>query len=128
MAISPWVAESFRGARARVIVSWPGISIPPWREREQRQADEALRMLLVGTIDEHKRQDLALDALALLRSAEVDAELEIVGRVASDGYARNLYALADDLGVTDHLRFAGERGGFTAAQLKFNARHFAHEA
>lgn len=109
IAMSSWVAAGFGTARARVVTSPPGIPVPPWRERPVRAVDAPLRLLVAGTIDEHKRQDVAIRAMRQLIDAGVTAELEIVGRVADSRYAASLAELADQLGVSHCVNFAGER-------------------
>ena len=109
IAMSSWVASAFGRARARVVVSPPGIPVPPWRERAARAVDAPLQVLVAGTIDEHKRQDLAIRALRRLKDVGVAAELQIVGKVADSGYANMLGGLADDLGVSGEVKFAGEQ-------------------
>jgi glycosyltransferase involved in cell wall biosynthesis len=101
IAMSPWVAEGFASSRARVVVSPPGIPIPPWRERPARADHAPLRLLLVGTIDRRKRQEVAVEALIRLTSAGVDVRLEVVGRAADENYAAELREVASSAGVSD---------------------------
>jgi glycosyltransferase involved in cell wall biosynthesis len=108
IAISPWIAEAFASSRSRVVISPPGISIPRWQDRPPRRTDTPALLLVVGTIDSHKRQDVAIAALAKLREAGVAVGLEIVGREADQAYAARLKQMVRDLGLGDYVRFAGE--------------------
>ncbi len=108
MAISPWIADAFAGARAQVVLCPVGISVPARRERPLGQSGEALRLLVAGSIDAHKRQDIAVAALAGLRNDGVDARLEIVGRELDVAYATRVRELASTLAVTDRVSFTGE--------------------
>jgi glycosyltransferase involved in cell wall biosynthesis len=108
IAISPWIAEGFRSSRSRVVIDPPGIPVPPWQERPVRVPNAPVTLLVAGTIDSHKRQDVAISALARLRAAGVDAELAIVGRDGDQAYAAGLHELVRNLGIGDHVRFLGE--------------------
>jgi glycosyltransferase involved in cell wall biosynthesis len=108
IAISPWVADAFRSSRARVVVCPVGISIPPWRDRPVRRAELPVRLLVAGTIDCHKRHDVAIAAVAKLRDAGVDAELEILGPETDHAFTAELRRLARGLGVDGRVHFAGE--------------------
>lgn len=107
VAISPWIAEAFAGARAHVLLNPVGIPIPARPERAPR-AGSRMRLVVVGTVDRHKRQDLAVAALAALRDQEVDAELVLVGPEADAAYAAEVRELADHEGLGGRVRFAGQ--------------------
>ena len=63
-------------------------------------------LLCVGRLEPVKMPDHAVRALAIARSTGLDATLVLVG----NGSMREpLHALARDLGVADHVVFAGER-------------------
>jgi glycosyltransferase involved in cell wall biosynthesis len=108
IAISPWIAEGFASSRTRVVISPPGIPIPQWQDRPLPPLDSPLRLLVVGTIDSHKRQDVAIAALAKLREAGIDADLQIVGREADPAYAAELNQLVRTHGLSDRVSFIGE--------------------
>jgi len=108
IAISPWIADEFSSSRSRVVVCPVGITVPPWQDRQVRRADLPLRLLVAGTIDSHKRQDVAIIAVAKLRDGGVDAELEILGSELDQEFATKLRQLARSLGVTERVHFAGE--------------------
>ena len=107
IAASSWVADGFGSCRSRVVVIPHGISIPPWAERPRR-APGAVRILVAGTIDSHKQQHVAISAIAGLRAAGVDAQLEIVGREVDKSYAATLHELVSSLGLSERVTFVGE--------------------
>lgn len=108
IAVSPWIAEAFASSRSRVVISRAGIAIPPWKDRPPRQPGSPLRLVVAGTIDSAKRQDVAVLALAELREAGIDAELQIVGRAADRIYTDELRRRIAELGLADNVRFVGE--------------------
>jgi glycosyltransferase involved in cell wall biosynthesis len=108
VAISPWIAEAFAGARANVLLNPVGIAIPERPARPRREEGAALRLVVVGTIDRHKRQDLAVAAVAALKGLGLDAELELVGPEADTAYAAEVRALAQRAGVAERVRFVGQ--------------------
>ncbi len=108
IAISPWIAENFSRARSHVVISAPGIPVPTWNDRLVPDSTLPLRLLVVGTIDSHKRQDLAVSALASIRDAGVDAKLEILGRATDHASTSCLHELVDDLELRDRVDFVGE--------------------
>jgi hypothetical protein len=108
VAISPWIAEAFAGARANVLLNPVGIPIPERPARPQRAVGGPLRLVVVGTVDRHKRQELAVAAIAALTGDGLDAELEIVGAEADAAYAEHVRALAQRAGVAERVRFVGQ--------------------
>jgi hypothetical protein len=108
IAISPWLADAFRPARSRVVVCPAGITIPPWQDRPTRGGDRPVQLLVAGAIDSHKRQDVAIGAVAKLRDAGIDAALEILGRELDPSFAAELRQLARALGLDGRVHFAGE--------------------
>ena len=115
VAISPWIAKAFQGARARVFINPVGIALPPREVRAARADGVALQVLVVGTIDAHKRQDIAIHALADLRHKGIDAVLSLVGAEADAEYARELRRLVADAGLDGVVRFEGSRSDVPAA-------------
>jgi glycosyltransferase involved in cell wall biosynthesis len=107
VAISPWIADAFAGARADVLLNPVGIPIPPRPERAPRDG-RGLRLIVVGTIDRHKRQDLAVAALAALGARDLDAELVLVGPEADPAYAAAVREQAQRAGVGERVHFAGQ--------------------
>ena len=69
--------------------------------------ERPLRLLVVGGIDRHKRQDLAVAALGKLAERGVDATLTLLGIEGDAVYAAEVRALADRLGVADRVVFEG---------------------
>jgi glycosyltransferase involved in cell wall biosynthesis len=108
VAISPWIAEAFAGARANVLLNPVGIPIPERPARPQRAVGGPLRLVVVGTVDRHKRQELAVAAIAALTGDGLDAELELVGAEADASYAKHVRALAQRAGVAERVRFVGQ--------------------
>jgi glycosyltransferase involved in cell wall biosynthesis len=117
VAISPWIAEAFAGARAHVLLNPVGIPIGARRERPPR-VDGRLRLVVVGTVDRHKRQDLAVAALA--RCAP-NAELAIVGHESDPAYAAEVRALAHQAGVAERVHFLGQSDDVPAQLLAADA-------
>jgi glycosyltransferase involved in cell wall biosynthesis len=72
--------------------------------RRQRTDGRELRLLSVGRLVPQKRHDLAITALADLRSGGCPASLEILGRGTAEGPLRTLAAR---LGIAEHVTFAG---------------------
>jgi glycosyltransferase involved in cell wall biosynthesis len=110
VAISPWIEEAFAGARAHVLASPVGVAIPASAPGAVPASVPAPRVLVVGTVDAHKRQDLAISALASLRRAGVPATLELVGPEADAAYGAALRAQVASLGVAGSVTFAGPSG------------------
>ena len=109
VAISPMTAEAFGACRARVILNPVGIDLPPWSPRPPRATGDPLRLLVIGTLDRHKRQDLAVAALALLRDEGTDATLELLGAEGDPAFAGDLRAAVEAAGLTDRVSFTGLR-------------------
>jgi glycosyltransferase involved in cell wall biosynthesis len=107
VAISPWIARAFDGSRAHVMLSPVGIPLEPPVSRAPACRRRPLRLLLVGTIDRHKRQDLAVAALAELAERGVDAVLTLLGPESDASYSDEVRALAARLGVSDRVLFEG---------------------
>lgn len=87
-----------------------GIDTDRYRPRAGRPAAVVPTILFVGRLDQEKRVDELLRAVALLPD-DVPARLEVVG----DGARRAAWtALADELGIADRVTF---RGHVTDAEL-----------
>jgi len=108
VAISPWIEQAFGNPHAHVLLNPVGIPVPPRGERPARSPEDPLRLLVIGTLDRHKRQDLAVEALRCLHDDGVAAELVLVGASADETYAREVQALAHTVGVADRVTFAGQ--------------------
>ena len=68
VAISPWIERAFTGARARVLANPVGIPVPRDPGPRTLFAERRLRLIMVGTIDRHKRPTVAIEAIELLRA------------------------------------------------------------
>jgi len=80
------------------------LSTFPFRERAE-PADEAVRLLTVARLVEVKGVEFALRAVALARRGIPGLTYTVVG----DGpLRRDLEALADELGITDSVKFEGQ--------------------
>jgi glycosyltransferase involved in cell wall biosynthesis len=90
-----------------VVLNPVGIRLPPAVDRAAPRSPGPLRVLTVGTIDEHKRQDLAVLALARLREADVDAVLSLVGPETDAAYGSRVRRLVAAEDLADRVDFAG---------------------
>lgn len=109
VAISPGIAEALGAPRAHVLLNPVGIPLPALPARVARPAGSPLALVVVGTVDRHKRQDLAIDALIRLVAAGRDASLELIGGEADAEYARALREQAQAGGVARRVTFSGQR-------------------
>jgi glycosyltransferase involved in cell wall biosynthesis len=108
VAISDSTARAFRAPRARVVLNRVGIPLPPPPLRPMRRDPGApFQVLVVGTIDRHKRQDLAVSAVGMLRADGIDAILKLAGPQPDPVYRQEVEALARRLGVADRIDLAG---------------------
>ena len=121
VAISPWIAQAFEGAGARVIVNPVGIPVPPDPGRRALCTADRLRLVLVGTLDRHKRQDVAIAAVRALRDRGLEAELSLVGMEADRAYAAELRDQARALDVAPHVQFVGPTSDVAARLLAADA-------
>lgn len=98
-----------RGRRARVVRLADGIQIPARAARERPLVfGSPLRLCLIGGIDARKGQDIAVEALAQLRSLGVEAELELVGREIDKQFAEGVREQARGLHLSSKVKFVGE--------------------
>jgi glycosyltransferase involved in cell wall biosynthesis len=72
-----------------------------------------LRLLVVGTVDSHKRQDIAVSALAQLCGEGLDAALDLVGSEADPDYSAALREQVRRSGLEDRVRFVGHSSEVT---------------
>ncbi|UGS34031.1 glycosyltransferase [Capillimicrobium parvum] len=117
VAISPWVAQAFDGAVARVMSNPVGIPIPPDPGPRELCAADPLRLVMVGTVDRHKGQHVAIAAVRALRDRGLEAELTLHGLEADQAYAAELREQARDLGVARQVHFAGPTSDVAACLL-----------
>src|SRR5262249_3232737 len=105
--------------RIKVVV--PGTDDAP---RSVGAGGPTCRILSIGTLVPRKGHDLLLRALA--RLFDLDWQLTIVGSPERHTVpARELTALADELGIARHVEFAGEVTGEALARLWCDADLFA---
>jgi glycosyltransferase involved in cell wall biosynthesis/peptidoglycan/xylan/chitin deacetylase (PgdA/CDA1 family) len=121
VAISPWIEQAFDGARARVWLNPVGIPIPPDPGPRELCAASPLRLVMVGTMDRHKRPDVAIAAVRALRDCGLEAQLTLHGRHADPAYADELREQARELSVARQVRFAGPTSNVPAHLLTADA-------
>lgn len=103
-------AVAFSGRTDSPLLIRNGISGVPALPREMPARH---RLLCVGRLQREKGIDLAIDALAMVRSRGVDASLDLIGQ-GEDG--REFAARADALGIADYVSFLGRRSQEAARQ------------
>ena len=121
IAISPWIARAFDGARASVVLNPVGIHIPGDPGPRALCAADPVRLVLIGTVDRHTRQDVAIAAVRALRERGVEAELTLLGIEADRAYATELRDQARDLDVARQVHFAGPTSDVAARLLAADA-------
>jgi len=121
VAISPWVARAFEGARASVLLNPVGIEMPRDPGPRDVCADDPLRLVMVGTVDRKKRAHVAIAAVAALGRRGLEAELTIHGREVDPAYAAELRNQARDLDVARKVVFAGPTSEVAARLLTSDA-------
>jgi glycosyltransferase involved in cell wall biosynthesis/peptidoglycan/xylan/chitin deacetylase (PgdA/CDA1 family) len=107
VAISSWIAHAFDGARARVLQNPVGIPVPRDPGPRELFAADPVQLVMVGTLDRHKRQDVAIAAVRALRDTGLEAQLTIHGLETDPVYAAELREQARDLSVAQQVHFAG---------------------
>ena len=96
-------------ARGAVLIA-NGVASPETVDEPRAEVDR-LRIAFVGRISHRKGPDVAVEAVALLRDAGIDAELDLVGAVfeGNEPYDAVLRQRADELGVAARVRHHGFR-------------------
>jgi glycosyltransferase involved in cell wall biosynthesis/peptidoglycan/xylan/chitin deacetylase (PgdA/CDA1 family) len=121
IAISPWIARAFDGATASIVLNPVGIHIPGDPGPRALCAADPVRLVLIGTVDRHKRQDVAIAAVRALREQRVEAELTLLGIEADSAYAAELRHQVRHLDVTRQVHFAGPTSDVGARLLAADA-------
>jgi glycosyltransferase involved in cell wall biosynthesis len=121
VAISQWIAHAFDGARASLLLNPVGIAVPRDPGPRDVFTDDLLRLVLVGTVDRHKRQDVAIAAVAALRGRGLEAELTLYGLEADPAYVAELRDQVRDLDVAGQVVFAGSIPNVGARLLSADA-------
>jgi glycosyltransferase involved in cell wall biosynthesis/peptidoglycan/xylan/chitin deacetylase (PgdA/CDA1 family) len=117
VAISPWIAQAFDGARASVLPNPVGIPIPRDPGPRELCAAEPVRLVMVGTVDRHKGQAVAIACVQALCDRGLEAELTLYGLEADPAYAAELREQARELHVARHVHFAGPTSDVAARLL-----------
>jgi len=104
-----WVRAGAPRVSERLTVVPNGVGIIDTGERAG--LPEGLNVLLVGRLSEHKGQDVAVRALALLRDRGLDAHLTLLGDAfpGYEAFRSSLVRLGDELGISDRLHLVGFR-------------------
>ena len=92
----------------------------PFRARTDATG-RAVRFLSIGRLVEKKGHVYAIEALALVRNAGIDATLDIIGEGPTRG---QLEAAIQRLGLADHVRLLGRRSQEEVARLADGADIF----
>ena len=98
------VSARFRIRRSEVIHHGPGLTVP----FKPRAGGPEARFIVVGSIYDYKRIELAIDTVAELRGRGVAASLDIVGRPVETEYVGTLHDQVRRLGLDHAVRFSGE--------------------
>ena len=94
-----------RAIHQSATIIYNGIPDVPLAPREE---STTFRILHVGYFEEGKNQLMLIEALAeLQRLSEIRINVRFVGADSGDGYMTKCRKAAEDLGVADHIEFAG---------------------
>jgi glycosyltransferase involved in cell wall biosynthesis len=120
--VSHTMAERVRShvtpKRWEVIHHGPGLDVP---FKHRVDLPLALKLLVVGSLYDYKRVELAIDAVDELRRRGRSATLEIVGRPVERAYAQSLLQRVERLGLGAEVQFAGEAEPHQVAEAYSNA-------
>lgn len=106
----PLLARAARGGGgARLVHIHDGIQAGRLGVRSPHGPGRRLRLAVVGALDRRKGHDIAIRALARLRDAGIDAELDLVGRRGRADYMEELTQLIEGLDLGDRVHDLGER-------------------
>jgi glycosyltransferase involved in cell wall biosynthesis len=104
-----WVLGAFGRLRKKTEVLYNGLELPEEPYARPFDVPGRVRLLLVGRLSWRKGQTVALQALAAVRRAGVDATLTLAGEhyPGYEAYVEELHTLVADLDLTDVVRFVG---------------------
>jgi glycosyltransferase involved in cell wall biosynthesis len=108
VAISPGISDAFGAARAHILLNPVGIPVAGPPQRPARAPGAAPHLVVVGTVDRHKRQDLAVEALRVLHDGGLPATLDLIGLEADAEYVAQLRERTAELGLDAFVTFAGQ--------------------
>jgi glycosyltransferase involved in cell wall biosynthesis len=114
-------ATARRPTVARVVQINDGIEPRRLAPRTHKAPRGRLTLGVVGGLCPRKGQDLAVSALALLRQAGVDAQLELVGRAGSLEFTAELEVLINALDLTNFVQVLGERSDVHSLMQRWDA-------
>ena len=90
-----------------IVLDDSALAVPPSTEVAARLADGRVNLLTVGRLAPHKCQDDAIKVLYYCRAGGLDARLHLIGSDWLGAYRQWLGDLAESLGVSEHVVFAG---------------------
>ena len=109
-AVATAAPESLRVATPKAHVVGHGIDVSRFETARDGAFHEPARIVSVGRITPIKRLEILLDALALLRTEGIRAEVSLVGAPTVPGdaaYQESLAAQASRLGISGAVHFMG---------------------
>jgi glycosyltransferase involved in cell wall biosynthesis len=103
------VTSSVPGLGKKIDLVYNGVPGPDQVTPPRSSLVGPIRLVQVGRLSPRKGTDLAIDALAVLRSAGRDVTLELLGSVfpGYEWYEQQLRDQATRLGLLDHVTFSG---------------------
>ena len=107
---------------ARSVLAEPGRHPRPPRSRAAGALRRgSVRLVMVGTVDRHKRQDVAIAAIGRLRDQGLEAELTLYGPEPDRGVRRGVARAGARRSVADQVHFAGPTSDVHGALLNADA-------
>jgi glycosyltransferase involved in cell wall biosynthesis len=101
------VRTQFDVRRSEVIHHGPGLTLP---FREPADGPAAPSCLVVASLYDYKRVEIAIDAVAELRRRSYGATLEVVGQPVEPRYLQELEQRVEQLALHRYVSFQGSRG------------------
>jgi glycosyltransferase involved in cell wall biosynthesis len=105
------LTEVLPSLAAQSVVVYNGVAGPPAVTAARVDLDGGLRVAYLGRLSPRKGVDVAVDAIARLIEAGIDAHLDLVGAVFTgyEWYETQLHEQVAALGLTDRVTFHGFR-------------------